>query len=288
MFFRGIARKLAKIIVVSYALWILLSTAVPQGLLKSRISTVGEPYPLSHDLNTETIVKAGLEFKSIYLIIAHPDDELMFFGPTILQLSNPRYSNTIKLISFSNGDYDNLGALRAKELARSCQIFGIEHEMLNFEDDPNQEWSADVISDTLKEIISRDQRENIVLLTFDQNGISGHLNHISLFYGVEKFVESSAYKVDRFFVLKTWDLFIKYSFNLFTNWELTQRIYATVTGQSPDSSSSLKIFNDLNQLFVNLAAMTAGHFTQMVYFRYGWVFLSKYFNSNELLEITID
>ena len=44
-----------------------------------------------------------LREKNILLVIAHPDDEVMFFGPTLIGITKQRYNNKVSLLSLSNG-----------------------------------------------------------------------------------------------------------------------------------------------------------------------------------------
>lgn len=46
-----------------------------------------------------------LRNKSIVLLIAHPDDEAMFFAPTLLALTEPELGNHIKILCLSRGMY---------------------------------------------------------------------------------------------------------------------------------------------------------------------------------------
>ena len=41
--------------------------------------------------------------KRICLLIAHPDDEAMFFSPTVLALTRPELGNHLKILCLSNG-----------------------------------------------------------------------------------------------------------------------------------------------------------------------------------------
>ena len=62
--------------------------------------------------------------KNILLVTAHPDDETMFFAPTILALQ--RKSNmSLYHLCLSNGDAEGLGETRWKELQSSLDILGI-------------------------------------------------------------------------------------------------------------------------------------------------------------------
>ncbi|RKP29182.1 hypothetical protein METBISCDRAFT_28439, partial [Metschnikowia bicuspidata] len=47
----------------------------------------------------------------------------------------------------------------------------------------------------------------------------------------------------------------------------------------------IKVYSDLNMLSVSYAAMAYGHFSQMVWFRYGWLVLSRYLTFNHLTQI---
>ena len=44
-----------------------------------------------------------LRGKRICLLIAHPDDEAMFFSPTVLALTAPEAGNHIKILCLSSG-----------------------------------------------------------------------------------------------------------------------------------------------------------------------------------------
>lgn len=60
----------------------------------------------------------------VVLVIAHPDDEAMFFGPTITSLTvNKR---DVHILCLSTGNYDGLGHVRTKELIQSCATMGID------------------------------------------------------------------------------------------------------------------------------------------------------------------
>ena len=44
-----------------------------------------------------------LRDKAIVLLIAHPDDEAMFFAPTLLGLTHPELGNRVKILCLSSG-----------------------------------------------------------------------------------------------------------------------------------------------------------------------------------------
>lgn len=46
-----------------------------------------------------------LNNKRICLLIAHPDDEAMFFAPTLLALTDPTSGNHVKILCLSSGKF---------------------------------------------------------------------------------------------------------------------------------------------------------------------------------------
>jgi N-acetylglucosaminylphosphatidylinositol deacetylase len=73
---------------------------------------------------------------NILLLTAHPDDECMFFAPTILALAalqqpsfssrNPTSSPSLYSLCMSVGNADGLGAVRKYELESSLDLLGID------------------------------------------------------------------------------------------------------------------------------------------------------------------
>lgn len=64
--------------------------------------------------------------KRICLLIAHPDDEAMFFSPTLLWLTRPELGNQIFILCLSSGDADGLGHVRKEELRKSALLLGVK------------------------------------------------------------------------------------------------------------------------------------------------------------------
>ncbi|KAJ1330307.1 hypothetical protein BSLG_009443 [Batrachochytrium salamandrivorans] len=91
--------------------------------------------------------------QAVLLVIAHPDDECMFFAPTLLALAatTDRY-----VLCLSVGNAQGLGRIREKELRASCRILGhsneihvesMDHELLP--DSMTQDWDLSLIIDTV-------------------------------------------------------------------------------------------------------------------------------------------
>ena len=150
-----------------------------------------------------------LRNKRICLLIAHPDDEAMFFSPTLLALTEPELGNHVKILCLSTGDNDGLGAVRQKELIASAELLGLRApkedvfiiDSPKFPDSMTTQWPAEEVAEVLGSAFSPQVSQKWeskrakgsrsgppgatidVLLTFDQHGVSSHPNHISLYHG---------------------------------------------------------------------------------------------------------
>ncbi|XP_060999559.1 N-acetylglucosaminyl-phosphatidylinositol de-N-acetylase isoform X2 [Dama dama] len=116
------------------------------------------------------------------LVTAHPDDEAMFFAPTILGLARLRHQ--VFLLCFSAGNYYNQGEIRKKELLQSCDVLGIPPsnvmiiENRDFPDDPDVRWDPERAANVLLRHVEANGINLVV--TFDEGGVSGHSNHVAL------------------------------------------------------------------------------------------------------------
>uniref|UniRef100_K7GJJ4 N-acetylglucosaminylphosphatidylinositol deacetylase n=1 Tax=Pelodiscus sinensis TaxID=13735 RepID=K7GJJ4_PELSI len=127
------------------------------------------------------------------ILTAHPDDEAMFFAPTILSLG--RFRAELWLLCGSTGNYYNQGEIRKKELVQSCAILGIPPSNVtvidhrDLPDDPAVEWDTQLLSAF---VLKHVETNNInLVVTFDAGGVSGHANHIALFAALRYSVSSS-------------------------------------------------------------------------------------------------
>nr|CAD7255730.1 unnamed protein product [Timema shepardi] len=112
--------------------------------------------------------------RKVLFVIAHPDDECMFFGPVITKLAQKTDSG-MYLLCLSQGDHRNKGPERRRELWASCKILGIpdSHVMIcnctNLPDDPTISWpELDVAALILQHVESLSID---TVITFDKQGI---------------------------------------------------------------------------------------------------------------------
>lgn len=114
-------------------------------------------------------------------MIAHPDDEAMFFVPSIKRL---RTHNNLYCLCLSNGNFAGLGKIREKELEASCKYLGFKEAPTivsdpDLEDGPNHTWPPTLIADHLNKFFMQHREvEFSTIVTFDNKGVSSHPNHI--------------------------------------------------------------------------------------------------------------
>lgn len=134
------------------------------------------------------------------LVIAHPDDECMFFIPTIVNLISTTQS-VFHILCLSNGNYEGLGKQREKELHNAVRTLGLDtHQvtvLTDFQDNPLLDWNDQLLSDciyrhilyilsVLQGSVAAPSKEGqhlktLTILTFDSKGVSGHRNHCSTY-----------------------------------------------------------------------------------------------------------
>ena len=223
-------------------------------------------------------------------ITAHPDDESMFFIPTILSLPNPKW-----IVCLSNGNYDGLGKDREMELHRACGMLGFDKIVcLNhpaLPDGPTGFWSKYDIDRVLREQLPTDTPV-IHLITFDEEGVSGHVNHRATCRGVQHFLhEQQKYGSDgqkcRFYGWKLETItnpFIKYLpiFHwLMLSWTWLVATQLRLTRQVPLSTQNLSAEFISYRPVLNWKCMAA-HYTQFVWYRRLFVVFSSYTYFNRI------
>ncbi|KAG5912747.1 hypothetical protein E4U42_001922 [Claviceps africana] len=259
----------------------------------------------------------ALRNKRICLLIAHPDDEAMFFAPTVLALTRPETGNHVKILCLSTGDADGLGETRRKELVKSGMHLGLRGEgdvfvvddPTNFPDSMATAWDetsiANLLCSAFAPQLARQRTDgaagptaNIdVLITFDAHGVSSHPNHISLYHGARAFVSMLvrgkagwSCPVD-LYSLTSVGIARKYSglidvFATVAAWAVGLRWRRRHRDGGKALPEGLVFMNQLwgsrEGLPTAWGAMTRAHKSQMVWFRYFWLLLSRYMLMNDL------
>ncbi|XKL64852.1 hypothetical protein PGB90_004938 [Kerria lacca] len=156
--------------------------------------------------------------EKILFIISHPDDECMFFGPAILNLTICK-EKKIFLLCFSYGDYNQKGRQRKQELWQSCSFLGIPESNIFLQkisvlpDDPKRMWNENVIFRIIINYVETFHFDAVV--SFDKDGISGHPNHKAIYYGLAHTLANESFPdYCSIYCLDSVNKFRKYSFIL--------------------------------------------------------------------------
>ena len=325
------------------------------------------------------------------IVVAHPDDESMFFIPTIQALSTgvspppvsqsqpqelPQRSTSsheVWLLCLTTGDYDGLGKIRTQELIDVCQLIGIS-KLVILDDDgddghsgdidtqtqisatkkiidhPKKRWDPQQVSKVIRQMLlgeigvchdyqnkvtqkkekqqhqegehcsSSDDNLLVDLITFDEVGVSGHINHIDTYLGVcqllkeeeqgqekdnhddRKIVVQSASKLHtetnifvKYIPIWSWFLlFIHVMLSMFATKETSVRRRRSVAirrsstnGNSVAAQREKQILYRLNDPLLNWKAMKT-HQSQFVWYRRLFVVFSCYTYYNILTPIVIE
>eukprot|EP00752_Nemacystus_decipiens_P014157 g12589.t1 len=206
------------------------------------------------------------------VVIAHPDDESMFYAPTLTALE--RRGLRAAVLCLSSGDFYGLGQTRKRELVKACGVLGvkegdivvIEHPAL--QDGSTEAWPADTVASFVRDFVLKFGIKTI--LTFDKGGVSGHPDHVAVNRGVALMLQTRGTAnrggngtLDAFELVTT-GMLRKYSGVLDMPWSL-----ATTYG--PPLGASFLSFSAR----IAWAAMAAHH-SQFVWYRRLFVIFSRY------------
>jgi len=141
---------------------------------------LGQPRTRASSLLSDRTQRAAL-------VVAHPDDEAMFFWPALLQLT--RQGVHLSVLCLSTGNADGLGDVRRAEMERSCgrlHISGKDLVILDVDklQDGFHEWPVEAVAGHVRRFL--EDRQTKLVLTFDGLGVSGHPNHVSTSLGVRR------------------------------------------------------------------------------------------------------
>lgn len=209
------------------------------------------------------------------VVVAHPDDETMFFGPTILNLLE---SNTsIVILCLSNGNAVGQGSLRELELVKVIESFGpnVNLEMINdsrIQDSETSYWDPTLISRHIETHVEKFSIQTLV--TFDFHGVSGHVNHRSVNRALQVFKGNPKYSKIDILVLSSVNRIRKYT-------SFSDSIFTILSSYIPRKTRSFSLGLDLTG-YSSLKRTLKLHESQMVWFRQLYMMFSRYMFINDL------
>ncbi|XP_062183689.1 uncharacterized protein LOC133887738 isoform X2 [Phragmites australis] len=200
--------------------------------------------------------------RNVLLVVAHPDDESMFFAPTILFLKSKCHS--IHILCMSQGNADGLGNTRKEELYHACDTL---------KDGFHEKWDHGLLAELTMEKVQLWDINTIV--TFDSYGVSGHPNHQDVHHGIRKILRENGQGNIEAWQLASVNILRKYSgpvdiwLSLLISFSSSKQPIYTVVNSSP---------------YRSYQAM-ASHRSQWVWFRRMFVLFSSYTYINTLQNV---
>ncbi|XP_027165787.1 probable N-acetylglucosaminyl-phosphatidylinositol de-N-acetylase isoform X1 [Coffea eugenioides] len=234
---------------------------------------------LGSSLNSKTTflndnASAGLPSrKNVLLVIAHPDDETMFFSPTINYLTSRGHN--VYILCLSTGNADGIGGIRKEELYLASVVLKVPSQRVKVVDHPDLQdgfhkvWNCNLLEIIIKEEV--DSKAIDVIITFDNYGVSGHCNHCDVHQGVRKLLQNSSQQVE------AWELV---SNNILRKYSGPVDIWLSILLARKCLNRELQSLLNENP-FQSYAAM-AQHRSQWIWFRKLFVSFSSYTYVNTL------
>lgn len=144
-------------------------------------------------------------------------------------------------------------------------------------------WDASAIAGLLASAFAPPVPTIDVLVTFDGRGVSGHPNHISLYHGARRFVASlppllpppAETSPVELYVLRSVGVARKYA-------GAADALVTTLLRWGAAGVEELVFVSGWAAVRTGWRAMTQAHRSQMVWFRWGWIALSRYMYVNDL------
>ena len=161
---------------------VLIAALILEALKKIKLKSMFEINDIQNDVPS---------IGSVLLVIAHPDDEIMFWIPTIKTLLE--YNIPMKILCLSNGNYNGLGELREKEFDDVSRALNLSDNQIldipELQDNITQKWEPSIVSEQIEEFLKNNEDVKTII-TFDGNGVTKHPNHISCYDGVKYYLKT--------------------------------------------------------------------------------------------------
>jgi N-acetylglucosaminylphosphatidylinositol deacetylase len=235
--------------------------------------------------------------KNFLIVVAHPDDECLFFSPTILGLISRGKIGHILVLS--KGNSLGLGPIREKELNGSCQKLGVDLSrclslnLTDLQDNFYRWWPKENISEIVEKYIKKFQID--LVITFDRGGISGHLNHRSIAIGIEYYITNKD-RTPLIYEISTVSSLFEYSsiLDLFrTIIKFLPRLFRSLFSTifpflfSPPNNQRALFISSPFGYFKGLKAFHAHH-SQLLWYRHIYTTFSRHMFINDLIKVSIN
>ncbi|XP_031403574.1 N-acetylglucosaminyl-phosphatidylinositol de-N-acetylase isoform X2 [Punica granatum] len=193
-------------------MWLLIITS----LIVIWVASLCKMFHISSSSSTKPdfLSRGGVsDRRNVLLVVAHPDDESMFFSPTISYLI--ARGHNLHILCLSVGNADGLGNIRKEELYKACEVLKVPHQQVKvldhqeLQDGFGKAWSHSLVSEIIEEEILTNGINAII--TFDNYGVSGHCNHRDVHHAVRKLLHDTSRRDIEAWELVSTSILRKYS-----------------------------------------------------------------------------
>ncbi|XP_018321632.1 N-acetylglucosaminyl-phosphatidylinositol de-N-acetylase [Agrilus planipennis] len=214
--------------------------------------------------------------RRVLIVTAHPDDECMFFGPTILNLLKDG-NCTVYILCLTTGCNYGMGRIRKTELYRACRTLGINSDNITVKshsllpDYLTARWPIEIVEKLVLQEVETYDIDTII--TFDKYGVSSHPNHCTIFYGIANLcLEEVLPKDCAIYVLETVNILRKY----ILIFDIPLSLLFSRTRYFVNSSERSIIHRAMKQ-----------HKSQLIWFRWLYIYFSRYMLINTLHKLDL-
>lgn len=125
--------------------------------------------------------KYNKEKKEVLVIVAHPDDETIWMGGTLLQIKDKQDSNVTLICLCRKTDKD-----RYPKFQKACEVLGVKGYIFDLDDGEDSGIYKNI---SIQDIINKispitNNKLYTTLYTHNENGEYGHPRHIETHYAV--------------------------------------------------------------------------------------------------------
>lgn len=229
--------------------------------------------------------KDGKDKATILLVTAHPDDECMFFTPAIRCAINAGWN--VHLLCFTTGNADGLGVRRTAELKASAKHLGISKTTIindesKFPDSMKVKWDTEWVASKVVKYLD-DYPTVSTVITFDQDGVSGHSNHKDVCQGVRLALEQLDDDHLQLIELESLPLSVKYIGIIGIIYEAVNvAVDMTLNRIEQKPSELLVCWLDWSDYIKYSVGAMLQHKSQLVWFRWLYLAFSCYCHANSL------
>lgn len=231
------------------------------------------------ELNQQTDQLIGQRFHNdTLLVIAHPDDETMFFGPTVLSLTSSQ--KHLNILCLSSGNAEGLGRRRVLEMKSVVETLGERVKLdivddISLSDGMDEDWDIRLVKHYIENHIRELKPTLKQIISFDESGISNHSNHRAIYRALQLVAAEHHYWNIDFLVLETVSTWRKYT-------SFLDALYTVIANHLSGLSPTRLTISIEFQQYKALRNILSLHVSQMVWFRQLYMIFSRYMFINDL------